>query len=81
MSLAVGFVGGRLSEARKARAVTAIDLASMVGVSETSISKYENDRQVPRQEIVSSFSRTLSLPREYFFRPITIVDTLSLIHI
>ena len=70
MSLAVGFVGGRLSEARKARAVTASDLAAMVGVSVASVSKYENERQVPRQETVTVISNKLSLPREYFFRPI-----------
>lgn len=69
MSIAVGFVGSRLAEARRARGLTATDLASMVEVSVQSLSKYENDHQTPRHETVERLARTLGLPSQYFFRP------------
>jgi len=69
MSVAVGFVGQRLTEARRARGVTATDLASIVGLSAQSLSKYENSHQVPRHETVEHLASALGLPRKYFFRP------------
>ncbi len=70
MSLAVGFVGSRLAEARRARAISAADLAGISDVSAQSISKYENGRQTPRHDVVERFADKLSFPTEYFFRPI-----------
>jgi Zn-dependent peptidase ImmA (M78 family)/transcriptional regulator with XRE-family HTH domain len=75
MSAAVGFVGQRLLEARHARGITAIDLASMVQVSVQSLSKYENGRQMPRHDTVDRLSATLGLPRTFFFRPPRLADT------
>ncbi len=69
MSIAVGFVGPRLIEARRARGITAADLASMVQVSVQSLSKYENEHQTPRHETVDRLANTLGLPHQYFFRP------------
>ena len=69
MSIAVGFVGPRLIEARRARGVTASDLASMVQVSVQSLSKYENGHQTPRYETVERLAATLGLSQQYFFRP------------
>jgi Zn-dependent peptidase ImmA (M78 family)/DNA-binding XRE family transcriptional regulator len=69
MSIAVGFVGSRLLEARRARGITASDLASMIQVSVQSLSKYENGHQTPRHETVERLSETLGLPQPYFFRP------------
>lgn len=68
MSVAVGFVGSRLIEARRARGVTASDLASMVQVSVQSLSKYENGHQTPRYETVQKLAEVLGLPQPYFFR-------------
>ncbi|HLL31716.1 MAG TPA: helix-turn-helix transcriptional regulator [Allosphingosinicella sp.] len=43
MSIGVqGFVGARLTEARRARGLSATDLAGLIGVSVQSISRYEN---------------------------------------
>ncbi len=69
MSIAVGFVGSRLIEARRARGITASDLASMVQVSVQSLSKYENGHQTPRHETVEKMADVLGLPQPYFFRP------------
>lgn len=69
MSAATGFVGSRLVEARRARGLSAADLASMVEVSAQSLSKYENDHQTPRRDTVDRLARTLGLPAQYFFRP------------
>lgn len=68
MSIATGFVGTRLSEARRARGITASDLASMIQVSVQSLSKYENGHQTPRHETVDKLASTLGIPRQYFFR-------------
>lgn len=76
MSIAVGFVGTRLTEARRARGITASDLASMIELSVQSLSKYENGHQMPRLEIVDRMATTLGFPRQYFFRPHRHVDNL-----
>jgi Zn-dependent peptidase ImmA (M78 family)/DNA-binding XRE family transcriptional regulator len=68
MSIAVGFVGSRLIEARRARGITAADLASMVQVSVQSLSKYENGHQTPRHETVDRMAATLNFSHQYFFR-------------
>lgn len=76
MSIAVGFVGTRLTEARRARGITASDLASMIELSVQSLSKYENGHQMPRLEIVDRMAATLGFPRQYFFRPHRHIDSL-----
>lgn len=68
--IAQGFVGARLTEARKARGLSATDLADMVGVSVQSISKYENDRQSPKLDVVHNLAALLKFPRDYFLRPV-----------
>ncbi len=69
MSLAVGFNGARLTEARKSKALSATDLGSMIDISSTSLSKYENGHTVPRHEAVLRMSEVLNFPVDYFFRP------------
>lgn len=68
MSLAVGFQGARLLEARRARAISAVDLGAMTGVSSQSISKYENGHQIPRREVLDRVATVLTFPIDYFFR-------------
>lgn len=75
MSLAVGFVGARLSEARRARRMTATDLSDLTNVSVQSISKYENGHSSPRQDTVTQFADTLRMPRLYFFRKVAAEDS------
>lgn len=74
MSIAVGFVAHRLTEARRARGLTATDLASMVQVSVQSLSKYENGHQTPRHDTVERLAKILGMPRQYFFRPYASAD-------
>lgn len=68
MSTATGFVGERLVQARNARAISAVDLSAMTGVSATSISKYENGKQTPRHEVVQKLSSVTGFSRDFFFR-------------
>lgn len=76
MSVVVkGFVGARLTEARRARGISATDLADIVGVSVQSISKYENEHQSPKLEVVHKLASQLKFPHDYFLRPIPSVDT------
>ena len=72
--LAQGFVGARLTEARKARAISAVDLADLVGVSVQSISKYENEHQSPKLDVFHKLASQLNFPTDYFLRPITTID-------
>ncbi len=65
-----GFVGRRLTEARRARGISAADLAGMVGVSAVSISKYENGHQTPRLDVFHSLASTLNMSRSYFLRAV-----------
>lgn len=67
--IATGFVAGRLEQARRARGLSATDLADLVGVSLQSISKYENGHQVPRFDTAEVIASQLRMPRSFFFRP------------
>lgn len=69
-----GFVGQRLVEARRARGLSATDLAGVVGVSVQSVSKYENGHQTPKLELFHAMARALNIPRDYFLRPIQPAD-------
>jgi Zn-dependent peptidase ImmA (M78 family)/transcriptional regulator with XRE-family HTH domain len=70
MSLALGFIGDRLTQARRARAMSASDLGGIANISSQSISKYENGHQTPRHEIVDRFVTVLGMPKQFFFREI-----------
>ena len=72
--LAQGFVGERLIEARKARAMSAVDLADIVGVSVQSISKYENGHQSPKIDVLHKLASHLNFSVEYFLRPLASND-------
>src|SRR3546814_4385869 len=65
-----GFVGPRLTEARRARGISATDLAGMVGVSFHETSKYENGHQMPKLDVFHTIPSALKMPRPYFLRPL-----------
>lgn len=66
-----GFVGERLTQARKAIGLNGIGLAGLIGVSTTTISQYEKNKQSPRPEVMDKICDKLNLPRSFFLRPIT----------
>lgn len=74
-AVVAGFVGQRLIEARNARGLSATDLASLVGVSTTSLSKYENGHQNPKIETLHELASALRFPRAYFLRPMAAADS------
>lgn len=81
MAVAVaGFNGKRLTQARKARGLTAVSLAEMVDVSQTTISLYEKGTQKPRQEILDRLSRVLNRPTSYFLSEIPITPPTKLFY-
>lgn len=69
-----GFVGQRLVEARRARGMSATDLADVIDVSVQSVSKYENGHQFPKLDVLHSIATALNMPRAYFLRPIQQAD-------
>lgn len=69
-----GFVGERLTEARRARGISATDFAGLIGVSVQSVSKYENGHQTPKLDVLHTMASKLNVPRPYFFRPVQVSD-------
>ena len=65
-----GFVGGRLTEAREARGLTAVALADLLGVSKAAISQYESGHVTPRPDIMQKMAQVLNLPPYFFSRPV-----------
>lgn len=65
-----GFIRHRLVEAREARAMTALSLAEVVGVSRAAISQYENGHQSPSPDVLRRLSTALNVPAHRFIKPI-----------
>lgn len=63
------FVPERLVEARRARGMTATELADKINRTPVSVSNYENGRQTPRLDVLASLAEALAFPRAYFLRP------------
>lgn len=69
-----GFIGERLTQARKARGLTAVTLADLLGVTSTTISQYEHNKQAPRPDLMLALSEALNLPVAFFKSPISTPD-------
>lgn len=69
-------IGQRIKLARAKAKLSMKELAQMVEVSTTSISKFERNLTNPRQTTLIRLAKALSVGIEYFFREIK-VDTLS----
>ena len=54
------FEGARLSQARKARGLTAVTLADVAGITSAAISRYEHSKDTPRGEIHQMKSAVLN---------------------
>ena len=65
-----GFVGARLSQARRLRGLTGVSLADLVGLSPGSISHYEKNRTTPSIGTLERLAQVLNFPIEYFRRPV-----------
>jgi Zn-dependent peptidase ImmA (M78 family)/transcriptional regulator with XRE-family HTH domain len=66
-----GFVGARLVQARKARGLSSIALAEMIGLkSAVTISQYEHGKHSPPPEVLDAISQKLNRPRSFFLRPV-----------
>ncbi|HGA2317318.1 MULTISPECIES: XRE family transcriptional regulator [Pseudomonas putida group] len=64
------FQPGRLVQALAARSLSQIQLASIVGVSPATISKWKNGQQAPEAEALSSLSQAIDVSPEWFTRPL-----------
>lgn len=72
--IAQGFIGERLVEARMALGLSATVFADLAELSVQSVSKYENNRQMPKLDGVHRFASILKVPYDYFFRPMAPKD-------
>ena len=56
-------IGQTIREAREARGVTVTRLAELVGVAASTVSRVENDLQVPRQRLLALICAHLEMGR------------------
>lgn len=63
------FVAERLREALDVRCRTAKDVASTMGISTNSLSRYVRGRSAPQPTILNRLAAELQLPEAYFLRP------------
>ncbi len=66
------FNNERLSQARKARGLTAVSLSSLADVSSVSISQYEKGTHKPQQDVQDRLAKALNVPVNFFFNNIRI---------
>lgn len=64
------FIAERLTQARKARGLTAISLADLVGITSGAISKYERSKNAPKSETLKLLADKLNFPQSFFYTPI-----------
>lgn len=65
-----GFEPGRLIQALSARGLSQVALASMIGVSPATVSKWKNGQQSPEAEALTSLSQVINVTPEWFTRPL-----------
>lgn len=61
-----GFSGARLRQARRARGLSGVDLADMVGVKSQTISAHELDKSTPSPQLVEQLATVLNVPPAFF---------------
>ena len=73
-----GFQPERLVEARKARGLTQLELASRLDIKRQSLSAYEKGLTIPRIEMIREIANLLSFSFGYFFKEADkiVVDTI-----
>ncbi len=62
-------IGERLKRARNAAGYSLRDLADVIGVSHTAISKFEKDQLMPASPQLLNIAKALDVRTEYFLRP------------
>jgi Zn-dependent peptidase ImmA (M78 family)/transcriptional regulator with XRE-family HTH domain len=66
-----GFMPERLAELRAARRILSMkELARIIGVSPSAVSRWENGTHAPDTDALTALSRELRVRREYFLRPV-----------
>ena len=73
-----GFQKDRLSQVLAARRLTQVQLASMVGVSPTTISKWRAGTQAPEGEALGRLAGVVNVTPEWFTRPPTVKVSLPM---
>ncbi|MEQ1596057.1 MAG: XRE family transcriptional regulator [Casimicrobium sp.] len=61
-----GFVGQRLTQARKSFGLTGMALAELLDVTPTTISQYEKGKQTPRPEVMTRLCELFKFPPTFF---------------
>lgn len=61
-------LGERIRRSRVKAQKSKRELAKLVGVSHTAISKYESDQAIPRQSILLKIAEIVGAPLGYFYQ-------------
>lgn len=64
-----GFASARLRQARRARGLSGVDLADIVGVKSQTISAYEHGKATPSPQVVQALASALNVPIFFFVHP------------
>ena len=72
MARTEGTIGDRIKLARKARGLSARELATQVGISHTAINKYTSGLATPSSDTLIRLRKALGVSTEYLFRPFTV---------
>lgn len=69
-------LGNKIKEARKAVKMTQQELADRMGVSKSTVSKWESNTNIPNVKVITEISHILNKPLNYFASD-TWIDTLN----
>lgn len=58
-------IGSRIKEVRERKGLTQKQVAEEVGITEATLSRYENDLREPKAEIVSKLAKTLGVSSDF----------------
>lgn len=73
-----GFIPERLTEARAARHIaTMTALARLLGVSSSTVTRWEDGSSSPDASALSSLANVLNVRREFFLRPVQVLNRAS----
>lgn len=57
--------GGRITYTRKQRGIAQTDLATKVGITKSMLSKYENDINIPKADVLARIALQLNVTTDY----------------
>ena len=70
-------LGKKILLLREKKNIKQSELATLVGITEATLSRYENDKRAPRGDILYKIAETLEVPLNFFYENETLKQSLS----